>query len=450
LVAFETLLLGIVIGRVPVALMVSPPAVSVEMRLDDCSLGRLDAPPWRFVVDLGAGPMPHRLAAVARDVSGREVGRATQGVNLGDERATLSALLERDAATQQPTSVRLAWNSVEDARPQAVVVTLDGKALPVADPNRVAIPKLAMSEPHVLAAEATFVGGTRARADLAFGGDIAEETKSQLTAVAVRVPDGQPEIEVRDLKGVFAVGSTSLEPIGVDASYAEVALVVDQSVQAEIANHQARWASRRKVSRWTPADAAPIAVMPGAGDDRLFAVHTVPDFMFGSGYDRAYFHMQGPMCLRWLAAYPLLGSLAFEPTPPAGQRIAEAVAVAASRLAAFNHRRALVLVLAEPPTSAAKGPIAYDASAYTAAAVKAYLAALDVPLVVWSLTGNTPGPVTTAWGPAAPVPDRWEMQSQARKLMRDLASQRIVWLAGRHLPQRITLDEAKTALRFAR
>jgi hypothetical protein len=48
------------------------------------------------------------------------------------------------------------------------------------------------------------------------------------------------------------------------------------------------------------------------------------------------------------------------------------------------------------------------------------------------------------------VRDRWEAQAQAKKLEKALDSQRIVWFAGRHLPQRITLDESKTQLRFAR
>ena len=42
------------------------------------------------------------------------------------------------------------------------------------------------------------------------------------------------------------------------------------------------------------------------------------------------------------------------------------------------------------------------------------------------------------------------MQKQVKGLQKALAAQRIVWLAGRHLPQRIALDESKTELRLAR
>ena len=91
-----------------------------------------------------------------------------------------------------------------------------------------------------------------------------------------------------------------------------------------------------------------------------------------------------------------------------------------------------------------------DSNMFDIAAVKAYLAALDVPLFVWSLTGATPGPLTAAWGPAQSVSTRRSLRAAAKKLEAHLAAQRIVWFAGRYLPQRITLDESVTGLRLAR
>ena len=87
MVAFETLLLGIVTGIWPVRLMVAPPVATVELRLDAAAVGVMHGPPWAMACDVGTGPMPHELTAIGRDASGREVARATQWANLGRERA---------------------------------------------------------------------------------------------------------------------------------------------------------------------------------------------------------------------------------------------------------------------------------------------------------------------------------------------------------------------------
>ena len=76
--------------------------------------------------------------------------------------------------------------------------------------------------------------------------------------------------------------------------------------------------------------------------------------------------------------------------------------------------------------------------------------ALAVPLVGWSLTGPSPGPLTAAWGPADDVSSGRRLRKAYKKLHAMLEAQRIVWFAGRHLPQRITLDTTNTALRLAR
>src|SRR5512142_1008214 len=139
MVAFETLLLGIVTGIWPVRLMVAPPVATVELRLDAATVGVLQGPPWAMMCDLGAGPMPHELTAIGRDASGREVARVTQWANLGRDRVRVSALLERDAATSRPAAVRLAWETSDLVQPQLVTATLDGTPLAVTDPHRVSL-----------------------------------------------------------------------------------------------------------------------------------------------------------------------------------------------------------------------------------------------------------------------------------------------------------------------
>jgi len=456
MVAFETLLLGIVIGIWPIRLMVAPPVATVELRLDAATVGVLQGPPWAMECDFGPGPMPHELTAIGRDASGREVTRATQWANLGGERAKLSALLERDVTTRQPAAVRLAWETAEMVQPQTVTATLDGTALAVADPHRIPLPKVKLDQPHVVSVEAVFSPQMRDRADLAFGGDVVDRAESELTAVAVVLPPNRKSLELSDVQGVFSEGGRPLTPIGVDEGHAEVAIVADIGAAAVIAAHHKDWDSRSG-GGWNgsfeggiiPAEKPLHRETIGIAADRFYFVDPIPSTLAASGRLRTLFSTSSPFRLARLVHYSLSSWLGVTVRSQV-QAIADAVAVAASDVAASNSRRALVLVLAEAPTAPGASPAVADVSTYDVAAVKLYLRALNVPLVVWSLTGSNPGPSTAAWGAAIAVRDRWEGQTQAKKLEKSLAAQRIVWLAGRHLPQRVVLDESKTLLRLAR
>jgi len=445
MVAFETLLLGIVTGIWPVRLMVAPPVATVELRLDSAVVGVMHGPPWALECDLGTGPMPHELTAIGRDASGREVARARQWANLGRDRARVSALLEREPGTNRPAALRLAWETAEAVQPQSVTATIDGTPLTVADPRRIPLPKVDDDQPHVVSAEVVFSPRMRERADLAFGGDVVDRVESELTAVAVTVPSTRAALGLRDVQGVFSEGGAPLTPVGVDEGHAEVALVVDLSARAVIAANPRAWEDRSGSQWWVQEQPLPRDAL-GIEADRFRLVGTIPSAIAVSGRERTFFPTSSPVRLAWLSRHSLSSWLGVR-VGSGVQAVADAAAVAASDVAASNSRRALVLLLAETPGAA---PRVTDISTYDAASVRAYLAALDVPLAVWSLTGSEPGPLTAAWGPAVAVRDRWDVQDQAKKLVKALDGQRIVWFAGRHLPQRIALDESRTALRLAR
>lgn len=108
-------------------------------------------------------------------------------------------------------------------------------------------------------------------------------------------------------------------------------------------------------------------------------------------------------------------------------RVADAVAVAGLQAAAGNRRRAVLLVLADD---------ADDESRFEAAAVRRYLASLAVPLYVWRLGSEDANP---EWGPGEQIGNFRNLQRAARRLEKALESQRIVWLEGRHLVNRIEL-----------
>jgi hypothetical protein len=455
MVAFETLLLGIIFGRVPIALMVAPPVTAVEVRLDGTAIATLHGPPWVLEHDLGGSLLPHKLTAIGFDASGHEVGRAAKWLNLGRERAAVSALLERDPMTRQPVAAILAWDEATGDKPLSARATLDGALLPVTDPSRIALPSVDLAQPHLLSVEVAFPKDLKARTDLAFGGDIIDTAESELTAVAVALPSNQRSLETRDLQGVFSLDGLPMQPVAVEESRAEVVVVMDRGVQDEIL-------FRRLPSGWSDFGWSATDRL-GGDDDQFCAVDTVPETRrAAAGGSRILFHQTAPRRLARIDEFSLLFGISstFQTGPPGQQKIPNAVSVAGAEVAAGNHRRAVVVLLAELPAAerAARSANAtlvapneiQDSNMLDIAAVKAYLAALDVPLFVWSLTGATPGPITAEWGPAESVSTPKSLRAAAKKLKAQLAAQRIVWFTGRHLPQSITLDERATPLRLAR
>jgi hypothetical protein len=439
MVAFETLLLGIIFGRPPIRLMVAPPVATVEVRLDGTQIAVLRGPPWMTEYDFGRTPMPHELVAVGFNASGRQVGRATQWLNFGRQKAGVSVLLERDAKTGQPVMATVAWKAMNQAEPQAVTATLDGATLAVPDPRRIPLPRTDPAQPHLLSVEVVFPEDLRDRADLAFGGDVIESAESELTAVPVVLPPKQKELDLRELKGVFAVDGATREPIAVETSRAEVAVVVEKTAWDRMWNLK---------SEWRPPFGPPT-LKPDR--DRFYVVSTVAQQVRGSEDTASLFPMSYPRSLSWLDHYGALRQLTYAVVAPQEQTVANAVAVAGAEVAAHNHRRAVVVLLGDSaPTYPGIDPRLYDGSTLEVAAVRGYLAALDVPLFVWSVAGGAGGPLTADWGPAEDVSTRGKLRKAVKKVKAALEAQRIVWFSGRHLPQRITLDTAATPLRLAR
>jgi len=65
-----------------------------------------------------------------------------------------------------------------------------------------------------------------------------------------------------------------------------------------------------------------------------------------------------------------------------------------------------------------------------------------VPLYVWSLRPPPYSPAVAAWGEVEDASTLFRMRAAYERLTRDLASQRLVWLDGRHLPPSIALTPA--------
>jgi hypothetical protein len=134
---------------------------------------------------------------------------------------------------------------------------------------------------------------------------------------------------------------------------------------------------------------------------------------------------------------PLLERVVRRPQPGEkvvpGQRIADAVAVAGLAAINENRRRAVLLVLSGDEQ---------DESRQDPATVRKFLEAIRVPLFVWCLKKPAPGSPLAAWGDCKDVKSAQILTLAVEEIRRELDSQRIVLVDGRHLPQSIALTPA--------
>ena len=131
----------------------------------------------------------------------------------------------------------------------------------------------------------------------------------------------------------------------------------------------------------------------------------------------------------------LLSSISSPVTSPY-LRFADAVAVAGLQALARQHPRAVVLIV---------GDSFHDSSKLAAAQVRTFLASIGVPLFVWSLAEPASLPAAAKdWAPISYITTVVKLDDAVRELRRALDAQRIVWLAGDHLPLEVHLT-AKAA-----
>lgn len=450
---FLTLFLGLVSGPQPIALRVGGQPAAVEILLDGRLAARLEQPPWRAEVDLGP-LLPRELSAVARDGEGQELGRASQWLNMPRPPAEVQILLERDAQGQ-PVAAQVLWQSSTAAPPLEVAVALDGEPLQVRRMPGVAGSSVAVelgasdpATPHVLSAELRFENGVEARRDLAFGGDLGDRARTELTAVVLRRarPGKTPAKDaVRDwLRGPRG----PLAPLAVESGGGEVIFVRDLSAREAVARFGTgrRGPSRTGLSTLRPSGGGPIGVVPqqdllrfearlGSGARLRFLWPTAKfeqtGVLLAKLFDSSRSFRAEDAGVAWL-----LVNVEHPGKPQERQHFTDAVAIAGVQAAAGGRPRAVVLVVDKRAPD--------DPSYHTPAQVSDYLAGLRVPLLVWSLSGDD-APSAKAWGGAVDVSSLRKLRRAAASLREELASQVVVWVEGAYLPQQIELTEAAVA-----
>jgi len=409
LIAFLTLLLGIVVGAREVDLAAPAGTAAVEVFLDGESVARRTRPPWTFVVDFGAAPAPHHLDAVARDARGVELGRVRQRVNLPKPEAeAVLALLPGKGGKGRLATLR--WEGAV-GKPRAISLSFDGKPLAAPVPERIELPAFVPERLHFLQAVVDFEKGARAGAEITFGGKDRDETARELTAVPLRVPGGKlPPPEA--MSGWLVAGGERLHVVATEGGEASIVFVLDADSPPAF----------RELADWS-------ILLTRAGmffsqpEVRMLLAYGTEEFGARTAYDA--FPRSFPAYL----GKGLLHALG-DVFPPADgltcPRVADAATAAGLLAASWSHPRAVVVVLTGNP----------DASVLSAAQARSYLSDLGVPVFVWTAAAAAPE-AAARWGGGRVVKTLADVRIAVKELEAAVREQRIVWVEGAHLPQSI-------------
>ncbi len=442
MITFVTLFLSLVAGPQVIEVAVGGEVARVELFLDEQQIGSLVGRPWRLQHDFGRELAPQVLLAVARDSAGDEVGRARQLINVPRPRAGATIIIE--GTEEQPTA-RVSWQAVDRQRPKSLVVELDGRAIPFTDLSHIELPAALSDEIHLLTAEVIFQNGLEARAWTTFGGTFGHRDEARLTAFPVEVSTADLVLSPQDLEGKLRVGDTHLEVLAVEDGAVEILMVRGSDTREALARlglgenlrgndepvtdplrHMPRFLDRKDrfnvLATWsTPPPITPGASAPMTGQASLFPLLIKDRRLLQAGL-------------------PKILTQGFAPIPKrARHRLSDAVA-AAGRAAATNRRPRAVILVVGGPTK--------DHSAYSPAQVRRYLSLLRVPLVVWHIPTRRGQKPPREWEGAVDISTAAHLRKALKDLRDRLDLQRIVWVEGAHLPQKIRLDPKETRLKL--
>ncbi len=415
MIAFASIFLGLFLGVKPVEVVAGRDVAAVELRLDGRSLGTMRGTPWIQDCDFGSELAPRHLEAVAFDAAGVELGRVSQWLNLPQEPAVATVVLE-PAKSNQPRVARVSWESSAGAEPKTVAASLDGTTLAVSDPRRIELPAVNEANLHLLHVELEFEDHVTSRVDLTFGGAYADEVSTEITALAIRAtkkPRRPPAAAIA--QEWFQKDGEPLRVITIEKGIAEVVIVRDRAFPRFV----------------VPGEASKIPKsLRLAGDQRLRFVGTTPEQTEGVAATFNLFPTSPAYDGGLGDLYRMLTGVGFKALdePP---RLSSAVAVAGLAAYRGRNRRAVVIV---PGSKASADP------SLTPDQARRYLERLHVPLYVWNPEAGS-APHLDAWGEVRQVGNLKALAAAFEELSELLDQQWIVWLDGRHLPQEIELSE---------
>jgi len=422
MIEFVTLFLGLVSGPQNIELSVDPGVACVEIRLDGHPLGTLRDKPWRLHHDFGEELAPRKLLAIARDVEGKELGRAVQLINLPRKRAEARFVLENPdpRGPPAPPTARVIWEAFGYDHPEKVHISFDDRPLEFSDLERITLPSYDPKAIHFLHANLLFKGRVEAEAQLVFGGLYGEEVNSELTAVMVVSQTGEPP-RAENMNGWFLKRGRPLRVAAVERGASEIVVVRERSGVA-FDGLEVIWEKRLRLPtlKFTKGDRLRFVLPSGRHEDKPnLKVDLLP-----VSRDVASFG-EGSL-VQIVSGFIFPGEEIALPE----QQLADAVAVAGVVAAGGNRRRAVLLIRAGDTS---------DVSRFSARTVREYLRKVRVPLRVWCLAKGS-GDLPALWGREENISDRAGMARGVEDLRALLDSQFAVWVEGTHMPGEIELS----------
>jgi hypothetical protein len=418
MIAFATFFLGLVTGLVCVEVVPGEGAARVELYLDEAPVGVLTGKPWSVNVDFGRYPEPHLLVAIARDSQGRETGRARRSINQYQAMADASLVLAQGSGGKGRTAT-LSWESFVAADPIDVRLSFDGAPLLNQAPSRIVLPDFVPEQVHFLRVELDFPEKVTASAEIAFGGWQMDETQTELTAVLVSISKkaGLPSPQTMD--GWFADGGRPLRVVSAEEGPAEIVAVVDAGAWTSL--HDI--AQERKI--WHLGYYPPVRLLKG---QQLRNMGPVPKRrLYGQRSYGIYPESQVPMPLGEF----LFFSKPVYPASAENQQLRDALAVAGMSAARNQGRRAVILLA---------GPAPLDRSDLTSEGLGHYLKSISVPLFVIALDKNSKENAAAFGGTQLDGSGFWKLVHAFDAVAKAVDGQRVFWLEGKHLPQRIEIS----------
>ena len=393
-VVFLSLFLGLMAGPHMVELQVAPGVHIVRILLEKRPVAVLDQPPWRATIDFGSSIVPSELVAVGYDARGNEIARATQFVNVPRPVAEFSIMLQNDTAGV-PVTAQLKWEHLVAAKAVSATLTVDGKSVPFDQSDATArLPRLDLKRPHLIAGEMKFEDGFVTRREMVIGGELTDTADVELTPIGVR----QSGAASANLGDCFTSAGAPLRVGAVENAPALAVFVIDPDPKEPLHSLSPRLSPA--VSPLKRAEARHLyqldtgtsmrAIFPIA--ERRQSTNNSTAMLFPPSNDVA----ADEAGLLWFLTRPY-EKFVDDATP---RQFADAVGVAGLNAITGAHRRAAVLVLSHRE----------DASAYSPASVRSYLASIGVPLFVWSATGPRPE-LRDAWGEIVDISSPSKLQA---------------------------------------
>jgi hypothetical protein len=418
--AFLSLFFGLIRGPFPVELAVNGPVATVELLVDGKSVQTLQAPPWKTTIDFGPDLLPHEIVARALDAKGAEIARIQEWANLPHFLAKVEILLEMDKLGP-PKAARVVWTNLQGEKPTAISLVLDGLPLALDASDRASLPTQDLASLHVLTAEVTFPSRRTVRREIAYGGEYGSAVSTELTAVPVRMRRGDlPPVE--KLAGWLTSGGKPLPVAAAEQGPKQLYVIAAPGSSEALAQILSR-----KRTRWNVDDAMKLGP-----EDRIRFVLPFPKRFGASGEKTDIFDISPEIETGRVGLLKLLlTSHVARIQAGSPMQIVDAAAVAGLEAVTENRRRAILVVL----PGGAK-----DQSRFDSAMVRRYLAALRVPLFVWSLGRPESGSAAAAWGKVTVMTALSDLQRAYLDLRDNLDSQRILLVDGRLLPQSIALS----------